>query len=365
MLISCMAAVAGCAQLAGYEEYSFDRTAADAAYVDAGGGSNTGGAANTGGQTPDASGGAAFGGSNAGGSNTGGSNTGGSNTGGSNTGGSNTGGSNTGGSNTGGSNTGGSGSGGASAGGSGTGGSSDGSVWALSTVPASCPPHSGGPELVPVRGGYCIDRTEVTRSQYEAWLASNPSTDGQTALCSWNKDFTPVFWCLDSDNACKTNCGDHPQVCVDWCDAFAYCKAVGKRLCGKIGGGTNPPNEWNNAKRSELYNACSSGDLYDFPYSDVLDPQACNGMQKGIGTTLPVGSLASCQSPLAGYVGVMDLSGNATEWEDSCTLSAGPTDPCYVRGGGIADDIWLYCDTQIVSERSGFLSTIGFRCCSP
>ena len=29
----------------------------------------------------------------------------------------------------------------------------------------------------------------------------------------------------------------HPIVWVDWCDAYAYCKGVGKRLCGAIGGG--------------------------------------------------------------------------------------------------------------------------------
>jgi hypothetical protein len=32
--------------------------------------------------------------------------------------------------------------------------------------------------------------------------------------------------------------GNFPITNVDWCDAYAYCAGIGKRLCGKIGGGT-------------------------------------------------------------------------------------------------------------------------------
>jgi hypothetical protein len=55
------------------------------------------------------------------------------------------------------------------------------------------------------------------------------------------------------------------QVCVDWCDAHAYCKPVGKRLCGKIGGGPNLYADYASASSSEWYRACSSGGSFTYP----------------------------------------------------------------------------------------------------
>ena len=34
---------------------------------------------------------------------------------------------------------------------------------------------------------------------------------------------------------------ERPVVCVDWCDAQAYCRAAGKRLCGRIQTGASLP----------------------------------------------------------------------------------------------------------------------------
>ncbi|MBI5535604.1 MAG: SUMF1/EgtB/PvdO family nonheme iron enzyme [Deltaproteobacteria bacterium] len=218
-------------------------------------------------------------------------------------------------------------------------------------------------KLVPIAGGYSIDATEVTRAQYAAWLGTNPTTGGQLPACSWKAGV----------DAFKPRCvwppateGDHPVVCVDWCDADAYCKAVGKRLCGKIGGGSNGYDDYADATKSEWFNACSSNDVNDYPYGDTYDGQKCNGSDKS-SSTVPVGSLTGCQSLIGGYAGVYDLSGNVFELEDSCTATTGQFDWCRVRGGAVIYDApFLRCDYSnvLAFNRTTYAAWLGFRCCS-
>jgi formylglycine-generating enzyme required for sulfatase activity len=207
-------------------------------------------------------------------------------------------------------------------------------------------------KLVLVSGGYGIDATEVTRSQYEAWLATAPSAAGQPAFCSsWNSTFAPNQTCMNGSSVCQgAGCAKHPQVCVDWCDAQAYCAASGKRLCGKIGGGSNSIWDHMDATKSQWHNACvSDGTNNAYPYGSTYSPAECNGFEAGKGTTVPAGSLTGCQSSVAGFQGVYDLSGNVWEWEDSCAATSGPQDACRPRGGSfLIQTNNLRCDNGVL-----------------
>ncbi len=226
-------------------------------------------------------------------------------------------------------------------------------------VPGKCGcPGTGGPKMVAMPQGYCIDSTEVTADQYQTWLNTNPLVAGQPAYCSWNDSYTP--FCTSSWN--------YPVGCVDWCDAYAYCRAVGKRLCGKIGGGANDYGSYADRTQSQWYNACTSGGKNAYPYGSVYGGATCNGKDAGKMAATAAGSMASCQSSEAGYSGVYDLSGNMYEWEDSCNGSSGKEDGCRIRGGSfffLSDRLRCADLYRYDYQRSATASDVGFRCCAP
>ncbi|MEZ4369607.1 MAG: SUMF1/EgtB/PvdO family nonheme iron enzyme [Polyangiaceae bacterium] len=138
------------------------------------------------------------------------------------------------------------------------------------TCPAGADDSGLGPDMVRLPEGFCIDKTEVTRGQYEAWLDSKPSTAGQPSACASNSDYTPsCAWKPGSDQ-------QMPVVCVDWCDARAFCEAAGKRLCGKVGdGGPYAFESYEDPATSEWFAACTSGGKYDYTYGSTLDTSVC------------------------------------------------------------------------------------------
>ena len=225
---------------------------------------------------------------------------------------------------------------------------------------------AGSTAVIMMPQGFGIDATEVSRAQYAAWLATTPTTTGQINACkNWNFTFAPDPTCVASVTACSTYCEDRPQTCVDWCDATAYCKAHGKRLCGDIAGGSLYYGHFIHLTFSQWFVACTSHGEYDYPYGDTFNWQTCATGWGSQGPE-PVGTTEGCQSPLPGYAGVFDLSGNVREWEDACTAPVGPDDDCRVRGGGYLSDqaIHARCDADMSFDRDTADRFVGFRCCT-
>jgi sulfatase modifying factor 1 len=212
------------------------------------------------------------------------------------------------------------------------------------------------PAMVRTNEGFCIDSTEVTREAYRYWLENGPevlAADG----CQSDASFGPnCHWNVD---------GDLPATCVDWCDAEAYCRATGKRLCGRIGeGSASYDTDYDDASASEWFAACSSGGKYDYPYGDTHVGGACAEFE-----LVGIASTTECHAPSAPYDCVVDLSGNVQEWDDSCT-DATEAASCRLRGGGFnvpktPSDFACAADASAprTGAANGYIG-IGFRCCA-
>ena len=219
-----------------------------------------------------------------------------------------------------------------------------------------------GPESDAGSTDYGIDITEVTEGQYDEWLATNPALpDSTDANCGWKS--TGSYAQYGPGDYTGADADHHPVVNVDWCDAYAYCAGVGKRLCGAIQGGPNDVSSYADSTASQWYRVCSSGGTNAYPYGNAYQSSFCQGTDYG-DTSLAVGSLANCVTSATGYAGVYDLSGNVWEWEDSCDGS-GESGSCGIRGGSFGNGGWvLACSTDLSNPRYFTDRHDGFRCCS-
>lgn len=248
-------------------------------------------------------------------------------------------------------------------------GGSGGNLPDLRPPPASCAgPFEGGPTMVPVRGGYCIDSTEVTWGQYTEWAAGvmvNPGIvlGGQSKECQWNLELMPE---TSSQGCGEPPVGEFdviPVTCIDWCDAALYCRSMGKRLCGSIDGGKIKTQDHADPGQSQWTNACSSGGRNDYPYGDDFKPGAC---YVGVPGDQPkaIQTHPECRSTEPEYGGVFDLSGNVSEWEDACTNDQGVGDFCLSRGGSFIDGKEdATCTSSRTLLRQSTVNHVGIRCC--
>jgi hypothetical protein len=212
---------------------------------------------------------------------------------------------------------------------------------------ASVPTTTGG-------ASYCVDAKEVTVAAYNDFLLASPSVSLLPPSCSPKTSFAPSV-ALDLAHP------SYPVNNVDWCDAYAYCKSVGRRLCGRIGGGAPiGSSDFADATKSEWHNACSKGGKQAYPYGTSYVPQKCIDSQ--VLTLHNVGTTSGC---VGGYPGLSDMSGNVQEWEDNCSTGSGLDDDCKTRGGSYKDgQTGLTCATTSSNrKRAGSDSSTGFRCC--
>ncbi|MCU0691707.1 MAG: formylglycine-generating enzyme family protein [Polyangiaceae bacterium] len=174
-------------------------------------------------------------------------------------------------------------------------------------------------------------------------------------------------------------CGAHPQVCVDWCDAQASCRSVGKRVCGQIGGGGLAWSVGGEASRSQWYNASSGGRASKYTYGSQYDDNACNGRctnassscESRCCTTNAATFYPACHGAQAPFGGMWDMGGNVVEFEDACGEATGPgVDICRIRRGNYwSGENLMACDRGSYANdeggRSGGCAYVGFRHCAP
>jgi formylglycine-generating enzyme len=244
------------------------------------------------------------------------------------------------------------------------------------TLAKPCP-SGKGPRMVRVPAGdttQCIDTTEVTRTQYAAFLAdvASGTVAPRDSFCQ-NATFDTGSSCMNEQVTCKRDCDQHPQVCVSWCAAFSYCKWAGKKLCGNLDGsainGANP-----DLRKDAWMNICGSGvtstgnPRLGYPYGNDYQAGACNTgnecNEQNVCSTVPVASFTNChgQGP---YAEIFDMAGNVGEWVDErgngSAMSVG------ARGSSFDEDPLLSGCNGIKTSASDPANTspfIGIRCCA-
>ncbi len=224
-----------------------------------------------------------------------------------------------------------------------------------------------GPAMVSTNG-VCIDSTEVTNQQYAEFLTAvgGGAPVSRPAECTWDVDLTPDTSSGDCSSQ-RVDPGLNPNLpvaCIDWCDAYAYCKWAGKRICGNVDGGsldfnapTGPEGQW--------MKACTNNGTQTYPYGNAYQLGACNTVDVDAGAVVAVGTLTAC----AGGRGIYDLAGNLEEWSDSCDTQGGggANDHCHESGDafGYASNGPAKCAQDDYDNRNTTSGGVGIRCCSP
>ena len=180
--------------------------------------------------------------------------------------------------------------------------------------------------------GFTIDRTEVTRKDYERCVAA--------------KACAPATRYSDQSDP------NLPQSGVSWDDAVRYCHFAGKRLPTEL--------EWEKAARGTDGRVFPWGDKPDCSranYGAWADEGPCGGVHPG--RPEPVGRYPGGASPY----GALDMAGNVWEWVDA--RYPGDASRRVLKGGSCCSTFLLPRAANRVGYAPSYRDAdIGFRCAS-
>jgi formylglycine-generating enzyme required for sulfatase activity len=203
------------------------------------------------------------------------------------------------------------------------------------TADPQCRPDEMPAHTVSV-SAFQIDRTEVTREQFVSCVQASAC---DPPSCVWDCSMPGL-----------------PAGCIEWSQAKAYCKWVGKRLPTEA--------EWEKAARGTDGRKYPWGN--DEPTCDRANMANCGNQAAA------VGSRESGASPY----GALDMAGNVVEmvadWYDAKFYATSPaSDPHgpqagtrYVgRGGGYdSEAIWQRTAARDWYDIADSVEALGFRC---
>ncbi|HVX10099.1 MAG TPA: SUMF1/EgtB/PvdO family nonheme iron enzyme [Pirellulales bacterium] len=212
-----------------------------------------------------------------------------------------------------------------------------------------------------------LDRYQVTNRQFRQFVVAG----GYDVLPLWDAEVWPVlaefvdltgtagprFW---RSGRYPSGEDDHPVVGINWYEAVAYSRWVGKRL--------PTDSEWVKAAAWPVCLADNQVSQRRFPWGDVMDRGRCNVWGSGPGRTAAVTQFSTGVS----VGGVYQLIGNVWEWTsgdfDGVDAEGEPLDlPTMLKTihGGAFDTYFEHqacCDFQSGENPLSRKHNIGFRC---
>jgi formylglycine-generating enzyme required for sulfatase activity len=158
---------------------------------------------------------------------------------------------------------------------------------------------------------------------------------------------------------------NHPVVGVSWFEAVAFCHWLTEQL--RQTGSISPGEEVRLPSEAEWEKAARGTDGRIYPWGNEFDPDKCNMVDTGIGSTSVVGAFPAGASPY----GILEMSGNVwewcrTRWHESCGESVDDclegTAPRVLRGGAFLNDQrHVRCSCRNYHHPYNWYAHYGFR----